>query len=201
MGGEDLELAFRLFRRGVRFAVSRAGWAVEAPHPRAVAPDLRSNSANILMFLHKHPDPVVELLWAWFAREQTGFEIHHEWHVEDEYRLVLDAAAHARPVDVTGELDRLRPLAGRARIAVLGCGGDVPDWLAGAALFDFDRDLIDRAGPRACHAVGIRTPLADGAVDLVFITSRLRGLWPRWRDEILAEARRIGADIRGPLLG
>ncbi|MER8105992.1 glycosyltransferase [Kitasatospora sp. NPDC094016] len=198
-GGEDTELAYRLFGRGARFVVSRAAWAIEAPHPRTVVPNLSSGSANMLMVLHKHPDTVVELLWSWFAREQhSQFQIHHDWNVEDEYLLVLDAVAKARSVDVTDELAQLRHMAGNARIAVLGCGDDVPDWLATAELFDFDREVVEKAAYQVSHAIGLRTALPDNSVDLVFVTSRLRTLWDQWESTIRAEARRIGGDLLGP---
>ncbi|GAA4225795.1 glycosyltransferase [Actinomadura meridiana] len=198
-GGEDTELAYRLFRHGARFVVSRAAWAIEAPHPRTTVPNLDSGSANMLKFLHKQPDTVVELLWTWFARERTQFQIHHDWNVEDEYLLVLDAVAAAKPVDVSDELARLRRTAGSARIAVMGCGDDVPDWLATAALFDFDRDVVQNATHQVSHAIGLRTALPDNSVDLVFVTSRLRTLWRRWETEIRAEARRIGRELASPL--
>jgi hypothetical protein len=63
-------------------------------------------------------------------------------------------------------------------------------------LFDFDRAVLDRAladgRHQGHHAIGLRTPLADGSVDRVLITSRLAGLWGRWGDDVLAEALRIG---------
>jgi hypothetical protein len=46
--------------------------------------------------------------------------------------------------------------------------------------------------------IGIRTPLRTGSVDTVIITSRLGGLWDRWGEQVLAEAHRIGRQVRGP---
>ncbi|GAA2705451.1 hypothetical protein ACFY2R_19315 [Micromonospora olivasterospora] len=67
-----------------------------------------------------------------------------------------------------------------------------------------DDDLLRRlpADPAypTHHAVGIRTVLPADAVDVVLVTSRLAPLWRRWRAHILAEARRIGRSVRGPLL-
>ncbi|ONK10268.1 Chondroitin polymerase [Streptomyces sp. MP131-18] len=203
-GGEDLELGFRLFRHGVRPVVSRDAWAVDVPHPRAASADLASNHANFLAFLHKHPEPVVELLWAWFARERPGFEVRHDWNTEDEYLLLLDAAAAAGSVDVTRELAPLRDVAPGTRIAVLGCGASIPPWLPRAELFDFDRHAVNaaaRSGRSVRHAIGLRTTLPDDSFDIVLVTSRLKDLWSRWRPQLLAEARRIGGDLRGPLSG
>jgi glycosyltransferase involved in cell wall biosynthesis len=199
-GGEDLELGFRLFRHGLRFAVDRDAWAVDTPHPRRTADDV-SNKANILKFLHKHPEPVVELLWCWFMRDRPWFEGGHEWHVEDEYRALIAAAETTRTVDVTGELAQLRHVPAGTRIAVFGCGAQLPDCLPHAALFDFDPQIVASAHHPVQHVLGLRTTLPDASVDLVFITSRLRGLWDRWGSTILAEADRIGGHVSGPLPG
>jgi hypothetical protein len=43
--------------------------------------------------------------------------------------------------------------------------------------------------------VGLRTPLAEGAVDTVVVTSRLAALWPRWAPDLLMEAHRIGTTV------
>ncbi|MEU4244937.1 glycosyltransferase [Actinoplanes sp. NPDC026619] len=203
-GGEDLELGFRLFRRGLEFQIGYEAWAVDTPHPRATTADIDTNRGNILTFLYKHPEPIVELLWAWFMREQPWFGQNHDWYVETEYPRLSRAAAASRTVDVTGELAALRELPAGTRVAVLGCGGQLPGGVEPAALIDFDRQRL-RELPAALshsvhHAVGIRTVLPDDAVDLVFITSRLAPLWPRWGPLILAEARRIGRAVRGPLV-
>ncbi|NUT47306.1 MAG: glycosyltransferase [Saccharothrix sp.] len=198
-GGEDLEFAFRLFRHGTGFVVSQDAWAVEAPHPKASASNPDSNTANILTFLHAHPEPVVELLWSWFAGPRAGFEVDHEWNVEDEHLLFLGALDEARPVDVAAELADLREAAAHRRVAVFGCGRDVPPWLDSAVLFDFDPDVVASARGEVRHAIGVRTSLPDDSVDLVFVTSRLRSLWDRWGAEILREADRIGTQVRSPL--
>ncbi|MEU1756010.1 glycosyltransferase [Micromonospora matsumotoense] len=204
-GGEDLELGFRLFRHGLRFQVNRDAWAVDVPHPRSTKVDQASNLTNLLMFLRRHPEPVVELLFSWFAREQRGFQINHRWNVEDEYRALNAATVEARRRSVVDELDQQAAMLGDAtRIAVLGCGPEVPDRLADAVLFDFDPQVVNSIaglGRRVGHAVGLHTLLPDKAVDLVIITSRLSGLWERWQREIRAEAHRIGHTVRTHMPG
>ncbi|MFC6087707.1 glycosyltransferase [Saccharothrix lopnurensis] len=193
-GGEDLELAFRLFRHGVGFAVSRDAWAVEAPHPKDSSSNPESNAANVLLFLRLHPEPVVELLWAWFTRPRAGLVVDHEWNVEDEHLLFLDALDRSRSADVDGAADLLPAPAGR-KVAVFGCGRDVRAWPASAVLFDFDPEVVAAAGCGVRHAIGIRTPLPDDSVDLVVITPRLGELWGRWGDAVLREAHRIGTEV------
>jgi hypothetical protein len=194
-GGEDLELGYRLSRhRGVAFVGSQDCWAFDMPHDRDISANLASNKRNVLQFLHKHPAPEVELCWALFVQEEM-------WPVEDAYRGVRDWTAEARHLTVVDEIESgLRDLHSGARVAVFGSGGDVPAWLPPATLADFDRQLLAGldGSHHTLHAIGLRTPLPDQSVDLVLITSRLRGLWERWGAHILREAHRIGAAVHGP---
>ncbi|MFJ2172408.1 glycosyltransferase [Streptomyces sp. NPDC087851] len=203
-GGEDLDLGYRLHRGGTAFTVSREAWALDTPHERSLGDDLASNAANIAMLADKHPEPVTELLWAFFARPGDRFVIHHDWNVEDEYRQVLEVADRTRGADVAAELAPLRGLSDDSRVVVLGCGADPPGKLAaGVRLFDFDSRFTGPASPggRVGHGLGVRIPLADGSVDRVLITSRLSGLWDRWGPHILTEARRVGARVDTVLAG
>ncbi|MFH8470796.1 glycosyltransferase [Streptomyces sp. NPDC017991] len=202
-GGEDLDLGYRLHRGGTAFTVSRVAWALDTPHQRSPGDDLASNAANIAMLADKHPEPVTELLWAFFARPADRFEIHHEWNVEDEYRLVLAAAERARGTDVRAELAALHGFPADQRVAVLGCGADLPAGrTAGVRWFDFDGRLAGAAAPggRVEHALGVRLPCADGSVDRILVTSRLAGLWERWQEHIVAEGHRLGARVEVPFL-
>ncbi|GAA0594088.1 glycosyltransferase [Kutzneria viridogrisea] len=196
-GGEDLDLGYRLHRRGTAFTVSRDAWALDTPHERSVEDDLSSGAENVLMMARKHPEPVTELLWAWFAEPRDHFEISHDWNVEDEYLLVLRAAEQARGSVVTNELAALRELPAGTRVAVFGCGPVLPEGLPSAELFDFDGSLAgpSPSGGRVRHALGVRTPLADQSVDHVLVTSRLSGVWDRWGNWILDEAHRIGRHV------
>jgi glycosyltransferase involved in cell wall biosynthesis len=194
-GVEDLELGYRLSRhRGVEFVGSRECWAFDMPHERDMSANLASNNRNVLQFLHKHPAPEVELCWALFVQDQM-------WPLEDAFRDVLDWTAKARDLTVVDEIGSgLRDLPEGARVAVFGCGRDVPARLPPCTLADFDRRLLADVDERhdTLHAIGVRTPLPDQSVDLVLITSRLRGLWDRWGAHILHEAHRIGAAVHGP---
>ncbi|WP_329171562.1 glycosyltransferase family 2 protein [Streptomyces sp. NBC_01477] len=196
-GGEDLDLGYRLHARGAEFVVSRDAWALDTPHERSVKEDLESNADNILMLARKHPEPVTELLWAWFAEPREHFEISHEWNLEDEYRLILREAEKAREKDVARQLAALRGLPEGTRVAVLGCGGSPPEGMPQAELFDFDRSLtgMSPAGRTVRHGLGVLLPLPDRCVDRVLITSRLSGIWDRWGTRILGEARRIGGHV------
>lgn len=204
-GGEDIELGLRLERRGLTFEVSREAWAVDTPHPREKAVDSGANRSNVLTILHKHPEPMTELLWAWFCRHLPQFEDNRAWHLRQELPAIRRAIARVRNLDVTAELANLRDtVPPGARVAVIGCGGSLPPGFPPATLIDYDEHLLRRLPADSTHsthhALGIRTVLPDDAVDVVLITSRVTPLWRRWRAHILAEARRIGRSVRGPLL-
>ena len=82
-------------------------------------------------------------------------------------------------------------------LALLGLPGRV-SW----TFVDFDRDLLmlgaGEHGHRLLHGVGLRLDAPAEAYDLVVVSSRLRGLWPRWGADITAEARRVGRAVAVP---
>ncbi|MGI5152082.1 glycosyltransferase [Plantactinospora sp. CA-294935] len=193
-GVEDMEIGLRLHRRGVEFVVSRSAWVIEAPHDRDWEGNRQGNHHNIGVLLGKHPEPVAEIGWSLITKDLY-------WPWEDDYQALLDWTARARDLDVTAELREaaagLRP---GERVAVFGSGGSVPAELSSAVLVDFDEELLRQAlargGRVGHHAIGVRTPLPEQSVDVVLMTSRLTGLWDRWNLDLVAEARRIGREIR-----
>jgi len=196
-GMEDVDLGFRLFRRGVPFAVSREAWAIEVPHERDENGNLESILNNAQLFLRKYDycEPLLELTWL-MVSGAPGVVL------EDSYRAVLDWADESRDTDVAAELEHLaRGIPDGARVAVFGSGGVMPSSLPPCVVLDFDPHLLSAAAAggrhEAHHNIGIRTPLADQSVDIVMITSRLRGPWERWGSQILGEAHRIGREVRG----
>jgi glycosyltransferase involved in cell wall biosynthesis len=203
-GTEDLELGYRLFRRGLPFACTRDGWAIEAPHERLTESNDADNQRNIQRFLRKHRHPMIEITWAMFMRGRAPIGPDEPSPIESKYQGLLAWQERARDLDVRAEIGRAaRGLPADARVAVLGCGGDVPATIpAGSVVVDFDEELLDRAAADGrhtpYHAVGLQTPLPDQSVDLVILTSRLGGLWPVWHGELLAEAQRIGRKQLGP---
>jgi validoxylamine A glucosyltransferase len=193
-GGEDLELGYRLHRRGVPFVCDVRPWAVEIPHERDRDASIASNKLNALRILMMHPDPAVELFWAVLTRDYVLFP------AEGAYRDLLEWMDQAAGLDVQPELDYgTRGLPPGARVAIVGSGACVPGHGLRGVLIDFDAALLDKApaGDRFTthHGIGLRTPLPDRAFDRVVITSRLSRLWPRWGQAILAEATRIGGNV------
>jgi glycosyltransferase involved in cell wall biosynthesis len=199
-GVEDMEIGFRLFRHGVKLVASRAAWVIEAPHDRDWTGNLEGNHHNIGLLLSKHREPVAEIGWSLINKDLY-------WPWEDDYRALLDWTAAARELDVSKELqDAAGRLGPGERVAIFGCGGALPAGLPPATVFDFDADLLRQAlsgggGHAGHHAIGLRTPLPDQSVDVVLMTSRLAGVWDRWQLDLVAEARRIGREVRALGLG
>lgn len=194
-GTEDQEFALRLVRHGVTMHLDREAWVVEWPHERDFASQWPLYLENVDLFHRQFPEPAVEM-------GRTLAHADRYWQWRELYLELEDWSARARGIDVTGQLaDAAHRFGDVGRIAVFGCGGELPAGLSVAAAVDFDRELLDRAaggtdgGPSAHHSIGVRTLLPDKCVDLVLITSRLSGLWPNWGELILAEARRIGTSV------
>jgi hypothetical protein len=193
-GQEDLELGYRLHRRGVPLVAEPRAWAVESPHDRDPEACMASAKRNTLQMLQMHADPAVELFWALFARDRNM------WPAEDAYRDLLQWAEQVSRLDVRPEVDRgTADLPAGAAVAVFGSGASVPGRELRGTLVDFDARLLAKApveGRLTTHlGIGIRTPLPDRGFDRVVITSRLARLWPEWGNAIYAEATRIGASV------
>lgn len=193
-GAEDMELGFRLFQRGLSFQLAGEAWVVEWPVVRDFAPLAGELRTNLAYCLRKHPEPVMELGWTLLGPDRPFLD----W--SDEYAALLRWADRSRGLAVDGEIvEALRGFPADARVAVVGSGAVIPPSAPPVVAVDFDRTLLDQAtgGGRHAghHALGVRTPLAERCVDGVVITSRLSGLWDRWRDDLLAEAHRIGARV------
>jgi glycosyltransferase involved in cell wall biosynthesis len=193
-GGEDLELGYRLHQRGVPFTCDVRPWAVETPHERDRGGGIVSNKRNALKIAMMHADPAIELFWTVLTRDYLLSP------AEDAHRELLDWTDEASGLAVQHEVDDgTAGLPAGARVAVFGSGTSVPGRGLRGTLVDFDARLLAKMPVdgrfTTRHGIGLRTPLPDGSVDRVVITSRLAGLWPRWGDAIRAEAARIGASV------
>jgi validoxylamine A glucosyltransferase len=197
-GIEDLEFAFRLGRAG-EIVLSRAAWAIEWPTPVDMQADARTGHRNFLRFLTRYRHPDIEI---WYdLRTHISLEAFQRDHTR--LRAWTEVA---RPSAVVDELEAVERQVGvlPERVTVIGCGERIPEHWHSVTVLDFDVALLERAaagtGHTALHGIGVMTGIADNAMDLVVVTSRLAGLWSRWGDAIMAEARRIGGDVRVPFL-
>jgi len=194
-GAEDVELGFRLHRRGLTFRVTRPGWVIEWPHQRPdIAVLLEQLKTNFERYVRRSPEPVMELGWALTGMDRPMFDWNDEYHKLNVWRCA------ARDLSVAGEIeDALRHAPPGGRVAVVGCGGTLPRSPHDFIAMDFDRDLLAGALGDGRHpgynSIGLRTPLPDRYADTVVFTSRMSGLWDRWGDDLLAEAARIGTVV------
>jgi glycosyltransferase involved in cell wall biosynthesis len=195
-GAEDSELGYRLFRHGAAMVVSPGAWTIELPHERRLVANRQNLRRNSILFLHKHPDPMVELLCSAHLRDA-------EMPLDAGSQVLSSWSRRSAGMDVLAELRAAAAgLPEGASVAVVGCGPAVPASLPPSVLLDFDAELLGKALADGRHTgynlIGVRTPLRARSVDAVIITSRLRGLWDRWGDLVTAEAHRIGRQVTGP---
>ena len=61
-GGEDIDLAYRLFQDGATFALARAATALHLPHPKSYAEREEGAIANYRYMAGKYRDPIVDLI-------------------------------------------------------------------------------------------------------------------------------------------
>ena len=195
-GGEDMELAFRLYRRGLTFRISQDAWMVEWPHERSESSALKEQHKNNYdRYVRRTPEPVFEVALGILDLAVPMYM----W--EPLFGELLEWSGKVGGLAVAGEIAAaVGSVPAGGRVAVLGCGGVLPASLPAAVVMDFDRGLLDQAlaaggGHAGYNSIGLRTPLADQSVDAVIITSRLAGLWDRWHEVLTREAERIGEQV------
>jgi len=198
-GCEDLEFTFRVSRSDVDIVLSRASWAIEWPTPVNIVGNEQSSDSNFLRFLMKHRNPELEI---WYDL-RSHFSLDN---FQRDYEALRAWAGAMRSLDVLAELEAVEREIGAlpARVAVIGCGGKLPQHWSTALAVDFDATqlklLSESTGRAGWHAIGLATGIPDQSLDLVVVTSRMIGLWPRWGTAVLAEAHRIGTEVRAPFL-
>ena len=61
-GGEDIEWAYQMNKKDVKFFFSDKVTGIHLPHPRNILENRRQEKQNFRRFLRKWPDPIVELV-------------------------------------------------------------------------------------------------------------------------------------------
>jgi glycosyltransferase involved in cell wall biosynthesis/predicted MFS family arabinose efflux permease len=61
-GGEDVDLNYRLHRRGVRFVLCREASSIHVPHPKSYTENMRSVASNYRYFAAKYGTPITQLV-------------------------------------------------------------------------------------------------------------------------------------------
>jgi glycosyltransferase involved in cell wall biosynthesis len=194
-GGEDVELAFRLYRRGLTFRITKDAWVVEWPHERpGFAVMKKQHKDNLDRYVRRTAEPVFEIA---FGVREMDLPMYR-W--EPLFRELNEWAEKARDLTVASEIAQAAAsIPAGSQIAILGCGPALPPTLPPATIMDFDKTLLSQAlaagGHTGYNSIGLRTPLADQSAGTIIITSRLSGLWDRWHQALTQEAERIGTQI------
>jgi validoxylamine A glucosyltransferase len=195
-GMEDVDLAYRLWDRGVTFALCRQGWGIELPQPREKEADMGSLAINVDTFLRRC-DPMTPAKEILSILLSVSFDLFYD--LQDNYRILKEWEKQARKIDIADEvLSFRRSVPTNGSISIIGAGDTVIEPEQNATLFDFDqqfcqsRQVPDR---RVRNRIGLYTGLPDKSVDSLLITSRLRGIWKCFGDPIMREASRVADNV------
>lgn len=196
-GLEDVDLGYRLWERGNSFGLCKEGWAIELMESRNTAANEESSRRNMEMFLQNcdRLTPAREILALALSVSLSLF-----YDLQEYYRALIEWEMQAKGIDVQQEVESFcRSLPPGERVAILGVGSSIPESRPDAMLFDFDRQFTRTAQMPACgihHRIGLRTGLPDNSIDSLLITSRMRGIWERFGDPIMLEAKRVASSVR-----
>jgi GT2 family glycosyltransferase len=195
-GVEDVELAYRLWDRGIGFGFCKDGWVIDLIETRSGQND-ESTARNIETILQKCDPltPAREIITMLLSVSQGLF-----YDLQEYYQALLDWEVQAKAIDVRQEVESFcRSLPPGARFAILGVGNSIPESRPDAILFDFDRQFIRTIRMPGCgihHRIGLRTGLPDNSIDSLLITSRIQGIWGRFAYPIMLEAKRVANNVR-----
>ena len=190
-GVEDIELGYRLYRHGVPLVWVPEAWGAEVPTFEGEEEALgRSNRTNLLALADRYADVEVEFYVVnrpLERLEQQEFDLIDRWRGEagttPADRDVVARAAAAGSVLVVGADDRVPDLPGVVRVG--------PSFASAEGAWA--RALATGRGD--VSGLGIRLGLPSDSFDVVVLTSALAGIWSRWGEWILAEARRVGRAV------
>jgi len=194
-GVEDVDVAYRLWDRGIEFGFCEDGWVIDLIETRSGGHD-ESTARNIEKIIQKCDPltPAREILVMLMSVSQGLF-----YDLQEYYQALLDWEAQAKAIDVRQEVENFcRSLPPGARVAILGVGNSIPESRPDAILFDFDQQFIQTMRTPACgvhHRIGLRTGLPDNSIDSLLITSRMQGIWGRFAYAVMLEAKRVANNV------
>ncbi len=181
-GFEDVELGYRLWKRGVPFTLRREAWGFHYPHPTG-SDDRRF--LNLYQFLRKHPEPYAELNTFASTRFQQPGAARVRWEVLD--RLAAPPApVPAPPADLTAALVQLARARSGGPVAWFGPWEGAP----GAVELVSRPFHRDAAGGIAALA-GLALPHEDGAFGTALAVDYWHTLSPAARHFVRAELTRV----------
>jgi GT2 family glycosyltransferase len=166
-GFEDVELGYRLWKRGATFVLARPAWGFHYPHPTAT--DDARRFANMRQFLGKHPEPYVELSCFSMTRFQQPGASRVRWEVID----LLGAPPAARTPSLADGLAVLG-LARQLRGGAVAWFGELPADLPSSCRPELAaRPFLPPDRPGQAALIGLATPHDDDS----FGTAVLAGHW------------------------
>ncbi|GAA2848311.1 hypothetical protein GCM10010517_05570 [Streptosporangium fragile] len=191
-GWDDLELAFRLSRSGLRQVYAPDAWALHYPHPRAsLASRMETSRRNWLRAYTRHGGAPELELW-----DRCDFWEYAEClsRVERTWREAARRLAAPPP----------RP-GGAGRRVLFGFAP--PDRPEPGDVFVLPPGVVRSPHPGVVTAYGLRTPLADRSADVAVVSPALLAFdwppspgWPPLVETMLREAVRVGGriEVAGP---
>lgn len=191
-GLEDVDLAYRLFDRGISFALCKEGWVIELIEHRDIAASGESSIRNLEKYLRSCDplEPSREILAMFQSVSNTLF-----FDLQDYYQALLEWEEQAKEIDVKQEVRSFcQAMPPGTRGAILGIGDAISESRTDCILFDFDRQFartVQDPSRGIYHRIGLRTGLPDNSIDSLLVTSRMRGIWERFGDLIMLEAKRV----------
>lgn len=178
-GGEDTEFGCRAHEAGARFVLSRDAAAIEFPHPRDRAANLRTHEQNQNIILRKHMRPLVEAATVCRARV-----LDSRWR-ELTAALERRSLRHHLPLPAAG--GRRVLFGADTALDVDLCVEPDPAVLA--------RFRAAAPGVPTLHLFGFRTLLPAASFDECLLSASVMSL-PDWAVELLErEAARIARRI------
>jgi glycosyltransferase involved in cell wall biosynthesis len=177
-GNDDLEWGYRVCASGIPIVLRSDIYGLHLPHPRKVTANRLTGKANADRFLRKWPRRDVEL-----ARLAGDTRANGLWPgYLDELARASDAVAFGVAVGASRGATTLL-------IGVPLDGGDNPVDREHLSHFDAPADVT------ILPLTGIALPYEPGEVDACRIGDRIQRLPARYRDAVLAEARRVSNHV------
>ena len=177
-GNDDLEWGYRVCASGIPIVLRSDIYGLHLPHPRKVTANRLTGKANADRFLRKWPRRDVEL-----ARLAGDTRANGLWPgYLDELARASDAVAFGVAVGASRGATTLL-------IGVPLDGGDNPVDREHLSHFDAASDVT------ILPLTGIALPYEPGEVDACRIGDRIQRLPARYRDAVLAEARRVSNHV------
>jgi glycosyltransferase involved in cell wall biosynthesis len=182
-GYEDIELGYRLWKRGLAFALHRPAWGFHYPHPTG-SDDQRF--INLMQFLAKHPEPTVELNCFSVTRFQAPGAARVRWEILDR----LKAPVAPAPAPSGALCAALLEFARARRPGPCAWFGELPGALPAPPEL-VSHPFRPHAAPGQAALAGLALPHGDGTFASALAIDYWQTLSPAARRFLCAELTRV----------